>query len=80
MDSLPSLVSDYWWVIVVPAGFMLFLWLFQGRGLRWIVAASVAGLFLLHFSNGRSSSLLDASAQLVHYVADVLRQFARRLL
>ena len=80
MDSVAVYVSDYWWVIVLPALLMILIWLFQGRGLRWLALFCVTGLVLFYFSDGRSSGFLGALNQFLNQVVDVVRRVGASLL
>jgi putative copper export protein len=80
MDNLATYVGNYWWVIVVPAALMLFIWLFQGPSLRWVVLVGIAGVFFFTFSGASSSGVRGALHQVVDYIVDIIRRIGTSLL
>jgi hypothetical protein len=80
MDSLGPYVSDYWWVIVVPACLMVFVWIFRGRGLKLAFLLLSVGIVFIYFSTGTFYGVGTALNQIVSNVVRAIRQVGTSLL
>ena len=79
MDNLVTSDGGYWWLIVMPFALMVFVWLFRGRGIRWVVLAAIAGAFFFTFGGVYSSGAVGAFRQIVGQVIDIVRRFGTSL-
>ena len=80
MDSPTAYIGDFWWVVVVPAALMVFVWMFRGRGLKVAFLLLFAGIAFIYFSSDRSSGIGAALDQILGSIVQTVRQVGASLL
>lgn len=79
MDNLTAYVRDFSWIITIPTGLMVLIWLFRGRGLRWIALVGIGGFVFFSFSNPVSGGFGGALHQVVNQVVEIVRRIVASL-